>query len=859
MLNRQRAENALQFLSRHAVPEKEQLSLIVVPGLRQVKIPEECDDGRFLHVPLKGLLADLRALFRLGRARDAADRLLLHDVGHGHCQVIVAQQTGQTDSLDGVAAQLKEAVQRPGGRFHVQDLLHRRRNRLLRGAGRFHVFPCGNLRFRQRLPVDLAVGRHGHVFQPHVNGRNHIVRQRFGKERLQRARIDLPVSRVIKHKGIPAHLRRHGPNALILGGPVFDFSHLNAEAAQLHLVVDAPQVFQLSLRVPAGQVPRPVHFFAGQPGAVHERFCRQIRAVPVPFRDLGSRQAQFARHPPGQQAAVRVTHEGITVIKRPSDGDRVVAFALPQFEVCGIHREFRGPVGVVHRSPGLWYGGHRLAAQAQIIHIQRLSPCQQLTELSGIAAAADGVRLQIAPHLLHVPPYLFRHDEQLPARRQHGIQILHRGVKSEVGMAGDPALFRQPPAARDEVNEVCQRPVGNHDALGPAGGSGRVYHVGQRVRPGAKHRLRVRALPHRLPDRLLGQQQGSLRIFQHIADAVLRIIRVDGHIGRPRLVDADGRRREFLHPAHAQGDKAVFPDPLTDQPRGDGVGGPVQFRVGITAFAVCHGLMLRRCLNLLPEQVQPGFTCVIGHRFAPGQLQQRRHFFIGHQADSGKVFPAHHLFQHQIVAGGKIVDEAPAVPVRVVFHMQVQPIPFSRQLPGKHGAGSVEGHVLLHGRHTVQMRHGAHLILPDEHYIAGNPCGSGQFSKGKNIVRHIAQQLFFHRGAQIRHRNVACGIETQGQRLHKHGNGTPGPAVLASVVYGGEYRRFFPGISGQQYPEGRCCHDVFSQPVLRAEFPECGDGCRQRDGFVGIDRLLAMVIPFGQRRRFDVAELFHIP
>ena len=510
MLNRQRVENALQFLSRHAVPEKEQLSLIVVPGLRQVKIPEECDDGRFLHVPLKGLLADLRALFRLGRARDAADRLLLHDVGHGHRQVIIAQQTGQTDRLDGVAAQLKETVQRPGGRFHVQDLLHRRRNRLLRGAGRFHVFPCGDLRFRQRLPVDLAVGRHGHVFQPHVNGRNHIVRQRFGKERLQRARIDLPVSRVIKHKGIPAHLRRHGPNALILGGPVFDFSHLNAEAAQLHLVVDAPQVFQLSFRVPAGQVPRPVHLFAGQPGAVHERLFRQIRAVPVPFRDLGSRQAQFARHPPGQQAAVRVTHEGITVIKRPSDGDRVVAFALPQFEVCGIHREFRGPVGVVHRSPGLWYCGHRLAAQAQIIHIQRLFPCQQLTELGGIAAAADGVRLQIAPHLLHVPPYLFRHDEQLPARRQHGIQILHRGVKSEVGMAGDPALFRQPPAARDEVHEVCQRPVGNHDALGPAGGSGRVNHIGQRVRPGAKHRLCIRGVLHRLPDRLFGHQQSCL-------------------------------------------------------------------------------------------------------------------------------------------------------------------------------------------------------------------------------------------------------------------------------------------------------------------------------------------------------------
>ena len=510
VLNRQRVENALQFLSRHAVPENKQLSLIVVPRLRQVKIPEECDDGRFLHVPLKGLLADLRALFRLGRARDAADRLLLHDVGHGDRQIKIAQQAGQADGLDGVAAQFKEAVQRSGGRFHVQDLLHRRRNRLLRGAGRFHVFPCGNLRFRQGLPVDLAVGGYGHVFQLHVYSRNHIVRQRFGKKRLQRARINLPVSRVIKHKGIPAHLRRHGPDSFILTGPVFDFAHLNAEAAQFHLVIDAPQVFQLTLRVPAGQVPRPVHLLAFQPRAVHEHLFRQIRAISVSLRDLGPRQAQFPRHPPGKQVTVCVTHEGITVMQRPPDGDRVVSFALAQFEVSGVHREFRGTIGVVYRSPGLRHRGHRLAAQTQIIHIQRFFRCQQLTELGGIATAADGVRLQIAPHLLHVPPGFFRHDEQLPAHRQHGIQILHRGVKSEVGMAGNPAVFRQPPAVHDKVHEVCQRPVGNHDALGPAGGSGRVNHIGQRVRPGAKHRLCIRGVLHRLPDRLFGHQQSCL-------------------------------------------------------------------------------------------------------------------------------------------------------------------------------------------------------------------------------------------------------------------------------------------------------------------------------------------------------------
>ena len=76
-------------------------------------------------------------------------------------------------------------------------------------------------------------------------------------------------------------------------------------------------------------------------------------------------------------------------------------------------------------------------------------------------------------------------------------------------------------------------------------------------------------------------------------------------------MDADGCRHEFLYPAHAQGDKAVFGNSLTDEPRSNGVGGLIQLRVGITAFAVRHGLTLRRCLNLLPEQIEPGFTEIV--------------------------------------------------------------------------------------------------------------------------------------------------------------------------------------------------------------------------------------------------------
>ena len=154
-----------------------------------------------------------------------------------------------------------------------------------------------------------------------------------------------------------------------------------------------------------------------------------------------------------------------------------------------------------------------------------------------------------------------------------------------------------------------------HHALWLSGGSGGVDHIG------AVPRLRQADFGSVFPfgndpaDRLPVKGRLCLTVLQHEGDPVLGVFGIHRHIGRPGLMDADNRRRKFLHPAHAQGDKAVFPDPPADEPRSDGVGGPVQFRVGITAFTVDHGDVIRAFFHPFPEQVKPGLTDIVCQGF----------------------------------------------------------------------------------------------------------------------------------------------------------------------------------------------------------------------------------------------------
>ena len=77
-----------------------------------------------------------------------------------------------------------------------------------------------------------------------------------------------------------------------------DLAQLDAEAADLDLVVDAAEVLEIAVRQPARQVAGPVQPPAGVSAkrVRHEPLGGQLRAVQVPAGDAGAADVDLPRH-----------------------------------------------------------------------------------------------------------------------------------------------------------------------------------------------------------------------------------------------------------------------------------------------------------------------------------------------------------------------------------------------------------------------------------------------------------------------------------------------------------------------------------------------------------------------------------
>ena len=176
-------------------------------------------------------------------------------------------------------------------------------------------------------------------------------------------------------------LRQHGLN----------LAQLDAEAADLHLIVGAPQALHLAVGIDAGQVPRAIQTrFLGTfgPGVRQEFARRQVRATKVALRHARARDAQLTglagqQQLQGRRCAFgpgvlsdRLDHHQHVVGQRAADGHRL---AGPQFGQTGRDGGLGRAVSVEHLAararPAVYQGSRaHLAAQvddAQPGHIVR--------------------------------------------------------------------------------------------------------------------------------------------------------------------------------------------------------------------------------------------------------------------------------------------------------------------------------------------------------------------------------------------------------------------------------------------------------------------------------------------------------
>ena len=206
---------------------------------------------------------------------------------------MAAGPADQLDGEDGVAAQLEEIVG-DADALQPQQLAPQGRQGALGLAARSHLGRrrC-RLRLRQGLAVELAVGGQRQPLQHQDVGRNHVVRQRSlqpGAQPLSQKPLGQTAAGLVTDRhdiadqplagaAVPRHHRRLA-HALLRPQPGLHLAQLDAEAADLHLMVDPPDILDHPVHPLAHEVAGAV-----EPAAVpgerigHEALRRQARAV----------------------------------------------------------------------------------------------------------------------------------------------------------------------------------------------------------------------------------------------------------------------------------------------------------------------------------------------------------------------------------------------------------------------------------------------------------------------------------------------------------------------------------------------------------------------------------------------------
>jgi hypothetical protein len=333
-----------------------------------------------------------------------------------------------------VAAVLEEALlhTEPVDSQHLgeeagQQLLERRPRRLRRlegAAGQGHGDPAG-----ERPAVELAV-RQAVERPAEGDGRHHVGRQVGGQGGAQLGRrAGSGVRRRRHHAGeqraLPRAVLAHHDRGLAhlrLGRQGdLDLARLDAEAADLHLVVEPAQVFDLPPGEVAAEVAGPVQ--AGSRGTKRigdEPLRRQVRTPAIAARHLHAADRQLP-HRPGRHRLQPPAHDvDLRVADRPADRHRARVFPWP--------RALRRPA-----APGR-HLDRGLGRTIQVIERHRQRSEAALLHLPGQGLAAD------------------QHPAQRAAARRQS--VLRQVLRQEEGEHRGHEMDRRDPLPLDQPGQV---------------------------------------------------------------------------------------------------------------------------------------------------------------------------------------------------------------------------------------------------------------------------------------------------------------------------------------------------------------------------------------------------------------------
>ena len=234
------------------------------------------------------------------------------------------------------------------------------------------------------------------------------------------------------HNRLP-HTRMAAQNRLDLPG-------LNAEPAQLHLIVRTPHKLQHPVRTPARKVPAPVHPAAACPMRVRNKpLRRQPRTMQIPTRQPRPRNVKLPAYPNRNSLQRAVQHVDAVIGQRTPNRHPHSVFRSLICKGCRINRGLGGPIQVPDlraREPARNLA-HKLGRQllSPKRHMLQCLACGRVLEHRGKIGrhAADEVHpmlFQFLPKLRGGCTHCLADDYHRSPSREWQQHLLYRGIEA---------------------------------------------------------------------------------------------------------------------------------------------------------------------------------------------------------------------------------------------------------------------------------------------------------------------------------------------------------------------------------------------------------------------------------------------
>ena len=452
--------------------------------------------------------------------------------------------------------------------------------------GRDHAVGLG-----QRVAIDLAARAQRKTVHRHERRRDHILGQSAGEELTEllwlagthdvgREPHGAVGGAAGDDDGVP-NLRMPGQRGLDLAG-------LDAEAANLDLVVEPADELKGPVGPPAHEVARPIKtLLEGRRQAMHdEALGRELRAAAVAARQPVAGDPQLAVHADRHRAPPPIEHVDSRVGDGPADRHRVPEGRRARDRVTAREGRALGRAVAVDETERRQRRSH----EPDVVRREHIAPGEKLAERSQTGDAVLDHPLEEPgrkPEGRHVPsleePAQLRRgqgprrrDDEAPAVEQRAPDLERRDVEREWGelehnFVGSEARVARPLDQPDDV------PVSRLDPLGLARGARRVRHVREIGRAHRSRKPRVRPRPGAVrlgietdraplerqpaPHRRLGEEDADLRVAEHEGEAFRRRREVERDIGAARLQNAEQGDDGLDRPIHEDPHRMLRADP----------------------------------------------------------------------------------------------------------------------------------------------------------------------------------------------------------------------------------------------------------------------------------------------------------